>query len=284
MITCDLKGGLGNQLFQIFTTIAYSIKTKNCFKFPNVETLGEGDTTLRLTYWKSFLSSLKPFLISETSFILKIFLIEIVKERNFKYNELTINETPNIMLSGYFQSYKYFEKNYYEICKLIGIEKMKKTLIQKLKKNTEYEFNDSISLHFRLGDYKYRQAVHPLATLEYYQDSLSYIKNVYPDILFTVLFFCEDEDIDDVLIKINCLKSNFPNYVFIRGDNTLSDWEQMLYMSICKHNIIANSSFSWWGAYFNSKNEKIVCYPSIWFGPKIEHDTSDLCPPNWIKI
>jgi hypothetical protein len=56
----------------------------------------------------------------------------------------------------------------------------------------------------------------------------------------------------------------------------------MLLMSCCKHNIIANSSFSWWGAYFNSNADKIVCYPEVWFANNT--DTSDLCPLEWIKM
>ena len=55
-------------------------------------------------------------------------------------------------------------------------------------------------------------------------------------------------------------------------------------MSCCNHNIIANSSFSWWGAYLNDNKKKIVCYPSIWFGELINHDTRDLFPENWNKI
>ena len=55
-------------------------------------------------------------------------------------------------------------------------------------------------------------------------------------------------------------------------------------MSSCNHNIIANSSFSWWGAYSNSNSEKIVCYPSVWFGPQCNNSTQDLFPENWNKI
>jgi hypothetical protein len=98
-----------------------------------------------------------------------------------------------------------------------------------------------------------------------------------------VIYFCEDVDIQIVEETIHKLKQKF-SYNFIRGDNTLQDWEQMLYMSLCSHNIIANSTFSWWGAYFNNK-DKIVCYPSIWFGPELtQHNTKDLYPDGWIKI
>jgi len=56
-------------------------------------------------------------------------------------------------------------------------------------------------------------------------------------------------------------------------------------MSCCQHNIIANSSFSWWAAYFNTNPNKIICYPEKWFGPQLsQHNTKDLFPPSWHKI
>lgn len=279
MITCNLMGGLGNQLFQIFSTIAYAIKSRNQFKFLGAETLGGDGCTLRYTFWKTLLSNLKPFLIPN------IPPCHTIREKGFHYNELSIIEMVNrdILIFGYFQSYKYFDTHYSTIYKVIGIEQKKQDLLNKLQ-TTSDDFDNTISMHFRIGDYINIQHVHPIATYNYYESALSYISTNNPTKEYNIFFFCEDTDIGYVLNTINHLAVKFPSYKFIRGDNTLADWEQMLLMSFCHHNIIANSSFSWWGAYFNSHPDKIVCYPSVWFGPTIKNDTKDLCPPKWVKI
>ena len=279
MITCNLMGGLGNQLFQIFATISYAIKSKNKFVFLSQETLGGGSTTIRYTFWNTFFSNLKTFLVKDLP------VVRVMKETGFVYNELRVSEmiNQNIMLYGYFQSYKYFQSNYSTICRLIGLGKMKVALLEKL--NIEnHELNDTVSMHFRIGDYKKIQDYHPLATYEYYERALGFIQNLKKDINFEIQYFCEDIDIEDVLLIINKLVIQFPSYKFVRGEKTLKDWEQMLLMSCCRHNIIANSSFSWWSAYFNFYTDKIVCYPSVWFGSKTNNDMSDLCPPEWNKI
>ena len=98
------------------------------------------------------------------------------------------------------------------------------------------------------------------------------------------MFFCEDADLDEVTVTISKLIHIFQDFTFRRVDNALEDWEQIILMSCCHHNIIANSSFSWWGAYFNSSVDKIVCFPSVWFGSVANNDTVDLCPSEWIKI
>lgn len=286
MITCNLMGGLGNQIFQIFATISYAIKTRNQFKFLNCKTLGGGSTTVRHTFWNTFFSKLNKFLMDSYPEN-----IHVVREKNFRFNELPIYEMINrdTMIYGYFQSYKYFQNYYNVIYKLIGIKEMKDNLINKMGYNVDF-FNNAISLHFRIGDYKSLQHYHPIMTKEYYEKSLMYIMSKYNDnnsnnnSKFSVLYFCEDVDIDDALVTINYLQEKFPNIEFIRGENTLEDWEQMLLMSLCHHNIIANSSFSWWAAYFNDWTDKIVCYPSIWFGPSANHDIKDLHPPEWNKI
>jgi len=274
-------GGLGNQLFQIFATISYAIKSKNKFEFLSVNKLGGGSTTIRYTFWNTFLSKLKPFLVNEFPQN-----IHMIKEQNFSYNELPVDEMigRDILIFGYFQSYKYFQENYEIICKMLDINKKKQELLDKLGVNNEY-FNNIISMHFRYGDYKRLQEFHPLATYTYYEKALTYIQDecIKPNETYTILYFCEEEDIDEILKIITQLETKFPLLKFERGMKELADWEQLLLMSICHHNIIANSSFSWWAAYFNNWNDKVVCYPSLWFSPHANHIT-DLCPHTWKKI
>jgi hypothetical protein len=281
MITCNLMGGLGNQIFQIFATISYGIKTHQQFKFINSKTLGGGTTTLRNTYWDSFFSRLRPFLFAEYP------KLDVIKEKDFTFNELPLHKMTgadkNILIYGYFQSYKYFESSYETIYRIIGLENMKHQLLLKMNYNMDY-FKNCISMHFRIGDYKQIQHCHPIMTKEYYYRCINYIKSADSNTNFTIMYFCEDNDLDDVNIKIQFLSQQFPLYTFVRGEKSLADWEQLLLMSCCHHNIIANSSFSWWSAYFNKWEDKIICYPSIWFGHNIEHNTKDLCPPIWRRI
>ena len=280
MITCNLMGGLGNQSFQIFATISYAIKSKNRFHFLNLETLGGGSTTIRYTFWNTFLSNLKPFLIKELPQN-----IQVIRENGFPYNELPVHQmyNRNTIIYGYFQSYKYFQDHYEVICRMLGLGKKKDELLFKLGITNE-TLSLAISMHFRIGDYKKIQEYHPLATYEYYESSLNCIREKKPGQQFTIYYFCEDTDIDDVLQTIQKLQAKFREYKFERGNNTLADWEQMLLMSCCHHNIIANSSFSWWAAYFNFWPDKIVCYPSVWFGQAANNDTRDLPVNSWIKI
>ena len=279
IITCNLMGGLGNQIFQIFATISYSIKVKNKFQFLNVSTLGRDSTTIRNTFWNSFFVKLKPFLIDNIPQS-----IHVIREKDFTFKELPLYEMigKNCLIFGYFQSYRYFHENYEIICRIIGLEKMKDDVLQKLALNNEH-LKNCISLHFRLGDYKKLQHFHPLTTHNYYRNSLNFIKNKTTE-SYNILYFCEDTDIDDVMRTINMLEKEFTDYKFIRGDNRLEDWQQLLFMSCCHHNIIANSSFSWWAAYFNSWSDKIICYPSVWFGEIAKHNTKDLCPREWNRI
>lgn len=275
MITCHLMGGLGNQLFQIFTTISYAIKMGKNFGFLNVKRVDK-----RQSFWNTFFESINVYLYNNLPADLYI-----IKEQNCDFNELSIIELnkPNVCIYGYFQSYKYFQENYTQICNILNITNMREQLINIT--NHKYSFVNSIGMHFRLGDYKYKQQYHPLATYIYYENSLKYIKNKNKNINYTIYYFCEEEDISTVMKTINQLQLNFPNYIFCRGGEELNDEDQLLLMSCCSNNIIANSTYSWWSAYLNENKSKIVCYPSVWFGEEYKNkNTSDICPLEWIKI
>ena len=153
MLTCYLQGGLGNQLFQIFATISYSLTHKKAFAFTNQNQLD----SKRSTYWNSFLSPLAKFtkeinynqtITKNTSLDKHITLdkfTNIIKkkgfiklnEQSFSYNELPYIDTDNILLIGYFQSSKYFEKHSKNIMRLIKLEEQKNAVRLKygLKKN-----------------------------------------------------------------------------------------------------------------------------------------------------
>ena len=282
MITCYLQGGLGNQLFQIFATISYAMRFKIPFGFLYKIILSVN----RPTYWDTFLLPLKFFTK------IKLPKMTSIKEKEFTYHNLAQPNSltgQDIELHGYFQSYKYFESYFPQICRMIRLDQQKQKIINEYPSILTY-YSNLVSMHFRLGDYKQLQEYHPILSLDYYKNSIQYIITETGDDFLTILYFCEVDDMDEIhQTKISPLQQLFPTCKFINAQEHVNeDWKQLLVMSCCKHNIIANSTFSWWAAYFNisSLNEIIICYPDIWFGPKLieTHNTDDLFPKTWIKI
>jgi len=285
MLTCNLLGGLGNQLFQIYTTIAHAdLINSRLFFFNTVEL--KSSVTDRHTYWDTFLSRLQPFLVNPA--IINQNEIKIIKEKGFSYNALPCIPAKKIqMLSGYFQSYKYFNEYFYTINRMLRIDDHKVRLTNKYLKLINED--KPISMHFRRGDYKKLPNFYILLNTDYYKTGLRHILDINadkPDSLNKVLYFCEEHDIEDVNNMIQNIKSEFPTILFERADPLLEDWEQLILMSLCRHNIIANSTFSWWGAYLNTSRYKTVVGPSVWFGPSLQHshDLKDLYLTDWIKI
>lgn len=272
MIIIYLKGGLGNQLFQIFAGISYSKNYQQDFFicdsfFKNVD----AKTTPRNTYWDTFLKHFKNKVLN----IEKDDSFKTIKEIGFEYNEFP-KYLGNTWLNGYFQSYKYFEKHYDYISNILKIKQNQEYVRNKYK----YDYKNICSIHFRFGDYKKNPDHHLLLDQKYYINATELILKTNDIKKFLV--FYEREDINQINLIIESLKNINKSYNFTLVDYSIPDYFQLILMSICHSNIIANSSFSWWGAYMNSNPDKIVIRPSKWFGPKMRHNNiKDLCPDNW---
>lgn len=274
MITTEVMGGLGNQLFQIFNLISYCLDHSNIFVLEKHESL-RGPIRKYNVYWDSIFRNIdKHCKKSKLNF-------PVIRENGFTFTkipEIPLNK--HVKFFGYFQSYKYFQHNFEKINDLLDFPSQKKEVIE----NNPLDYENMISIHFRIGDYAQLQDYHPLITCEYYIRSIDYIIQKSNRTDWKFLIFCEKDDLHIVNSSLSIIKQKHPEINFIICNHELKDWQQMFQMSSCKHNIIANSSFSWWAAYLNSEKEKIVCYPNVWFGKKVNNNTKDLLPHDWIEI
>jgi len=293
LTSTEIMGGLGNQLFQIFALLAYALRYKSPFYFSK-DPIQHGQR--KQTYWQTLLlQALKPFVKFPSSSSPPVTL----SERNFHYQSIPFYEQDHVKLFGYFQSYKYFEDQQANIYKLI---KLHETQVA-IKEKTTYSYARTLAVHFRVGDYVQLPNHHPLMPLNYYSQALEkFIKAQSPEECgesWHILYFCEENDQTYVEAKlIQPLKSDpliGSHFTFQCIDHHLADWEQLIVMSLCRHHVIANSTFSWWGAYLASNNRTTpngdmgvrhqVYYPTTWFGPAIGYkNMSDLFPSHWQKI
>ena len=254
MLTCNLIGGLGNKMFQIATTYSLSLENSDDCVF---EITQESNAHQPVTsYLENIFRQVKfgPTSCNKT-----------YQEPFFHYSEIPY--TTNLRLSGYFQSEKYFIKHRKEITNLFSIDEKNLDYIN--KKYGKILNNKTCSLHIRRGDYLSLPNHHPVCNIEYYKKSISYFDD---ETIF--LIFSND---------IEWCKKNFigNQFIFIEGEK---DYIDLWLMSLCKNNIIANSSFSWWGAWLNTNSDKKVITPKNWFGPAINHSTQDLIPEKWFMI
>lgn len=280
MITVLIQGGLGNQLFQVFATLAAAIRSGGtCFFLREPRDA----TGKRSTYWNTLLKGLMPMTVLPTpTQVVRFMQLPVYKEYDFKYARLQLK--PSMKLVGYFQSYKYFNDVQTQIYEKIWLNEQQAHIRNSSPKLTGI----TIAMHFRIGDYANISDAHPILPLEYYRKALKHVLTQVQGEGINVLIFGEAQDNATVANHLRELKAD-PAFSarcqFHKVSDTLEDWKQMLLMSVCDNNIIANSTFSWWGAYLNQNPGKVVCYPSTWFGPALQqHDTRDLFPAEWVKI
>lgn len=256
MIISKIQGGLGNQIFQWAYGKFLSTKNKtNLHLDLSFFTNQYGNTN------RNFELNLFPKIDLPKSDITKKPFVYI--NDNFQFKNLNYDDQYNYYLNGFWQSEKYF----IEVSDLIKdqLSPTEDQLIT-LKKNIN---PNSVSLHIRRSDYLTSNGFHPVQTLEYYKNAINKIgkyENLY--------VFSDD---------IDWCKNNleFKNIVFVEGKTNIED---LWLMSLCDHNIIANSSFSWWGAWLNNNPNKMVIAPKLWFGQHVNINSGDIVPDEWIKL
>jgi hypothetical protein len=237
------SGRLGNQMFQYAALKVISLTLKQPIILPN-NTSVKPDGCFNFT--------------SQRWIPYKLDLLEGF-DLNCKIGEI---ENDIVVLDGYFQSYSYLKEYENEIIKEFKFKSFIKNKCLGIIK----QYKNPVSIHIRRGDY----INHPnywVVTPEYIQNALSQ----FNDKEYTFLVFSDD---------IKWCKQVFPEgVVFIEGND---QFEDLCLMSLCDHNIIANSTFSWWGAFLNQNSNKKVVAPKNWFTSSKSID--DLYPNSWIVL
>jgi hypothetical protein len=258
IISTRLMGGLGNMMFQIATAHSVAIR----------------DNKEMICDIRDMQIPHKPYTIYTNNILRNVkFSNDLINlnhmgEGGFHYTPIPKIDG-NVKLVGHFQSEKYFTNYKTEILKLFEIDDTTKNYL--LEKYGVIINQDTCSIHIRRGDYLGLPTHHPTQSIDYYKNAIQIVGEKKHFLVFS-------DDIEWCKENFNFLN----NKTFI-SDN--KDYEDLYLMSLCKNNIIANSTFSWWGAWLNNNENKKVIIPSKWFGVYNSHlNTNDLYCDKWIKL
>jgi hypothetical protein len=267
MIIVRILGGLGNQMFQYAyakTLENRGLKVKlDLSSFKNYKLHGG----YQLDKYHIDIQSAK----SATLLFYKLNPFKAIKEKSLLFSEALISLKGSKYVKGYFQTEKYFEE-------------IRNTLLTEFVVNQKISFEtkriaklinaskNSCSLHIRRGDYisdKKANSVHGTCDLDYYKKAIDCIHSSY----LKVPFFVFSDD-------ISWTKENLSIENAVYVDVKSIPHEDLYLMSLCTHNITANSSFSWWGAWLNQNQNKTVIAPKKWFVDK----ENEVACKNWIQL
>lgn len=295
MIISKLKGGLGNQMFQYAAARVLSVKHNTRLKL-DLSFFKDNNADRRRTQRKYELNVFQHQAVIASEFELMAYekiakfnvilklkriipflpIIQAFYEPHFHYSVEIEKVSNNTILDGYWQSEKYFA----------GFENLIRDdfLFSRSHDHQNKIFADEISscnavsIHVRRGDYISNPDVvlqHPVCDIGYYRKAIDVITGKVTSPVFYI--FTDDYD----WARENFL-FNLP-IKFINHNKGNKNFEDMWLMSLCKHHILANSSFSWWGAWLNADEDKIVIAPRIWFKDN-SINTDDLIPEKWIRL
>jgi hypothetical protein len=297
VLTTNLKGGLGNQMFQYATGRYLSIKTGSELfldthwfskeKEPNGDIerefeLNHFNIQAKIAIQEEVSKIRNPH--GKLSEIFRKFEKKFLNRHYLDYHPTLLKKYAqkliahkNVYLNGFFQS----EKNFAEIRDILLREfTLKPEFQSELFKQITREISEqknSVSIHIRRGDYiknNNTNKYHGVCSLSYYEKAIELISDEIIEPKFYI--FSDDPEWAKENLKIK------QNYEIISG-RKLSMQEEMILMSNCKHNIIANSTFSWWGAWLNQNSGKIVIAPTPWVD-KQPNPHKNILPETWLQI
>ena len=275
MLIIRLSGGLGNQMFQY--ALYKSLKLSS--KLVKLDLSYFDNYAVHQGYELEKVFSLKPDIASKKEIKKFINWKNYFYNKIFRYKKNILEDTNRFNKKVFNMKYAYFdgtwisEKYFYNFRDEIKNEFnfLPTHLNKNLKILKSIENSNSIAIHVRKKDYK-KSYEHNVCFADYYLKSIEYFKKIVKNPTFFI--FTDDQIWVETNLdtkKMNIISEN-------KNENSYLD---MMLMSKCKHNIISNSTFSWWSAYLNSNPQKIVLTPFIWFRSK---DHCDMTPDNWIKI
>lgn len=286
MVIVKIWGGLGNQLFQysfgkylaqvLGTQVKYDVQTTNSLSSftqrdfvlsafnASIDIATKAEVDVKRYFHNIHLARIERKLAQQLPFIFPKHLVE--KNIPLPPEKLLLRD--NCYYEGYWQSYKYL----LPVQELLKMELTLQKPLRPLAKNMLNKIGSSLSaaIHIRRGDY----LAHPHfinCTAAYYREAIAYLKQENDGIQFYL--FSDD---------IQWCRENFtgPEFTFIEGN---SNYEDLWLMSCCKHQVIANSTFSWWAAWLNSNPGKKIVAPAMWHTKK-NHRESSLLPPEWVIL
>lgn len=295
MIIARITGGLGNQMFQYAIAKSMAKKNNDTFKLDTTfypkQSLRKYELDLFNIKENRALNVDIDKLKGKEGLIYKIknrLKIKNKKPNSYKADSLLLNSAKytdaifekeiftsvgDIYLDGYWQSEEYFKDIRDDIVK--DFAPKKKTSDEASKHINDIENSNSVSLHVRRGDYvdntMFKGSGLTVTEIPYYKDAIEFMNSKVKNPKYFI--FSDD---------IAWCKENFDfieNKVFV--DDTKSAIDDMVLMSKCKHNVIANSTFSWWGAWLNENEHKIVVAPKIWY--RTNHNLH-LAPKEWVRL
>lgn len=288
MIITRISGGLGNQMFQYAIAKSMAKKNNDIFKLDISFYPKQILRKYELNYFniEENIASKEECenLRGSEEFIYKVknkLGLDINRPKPYTFeNNITLfdkelyDKNGDIYLDGFWQNENYF-KSIREV--IINDFTPKNRISNEANKHLhDITSVNSVSLHIRRGDYvadEHTSSVHGICGLDYYNNAIEYISDKIENPAFYI--FSDD---------IAWCKENFDfikNKIFI--DDTKSAIDDLELMKNCKHNIIANSTFSWWGAWMNTNDKKIVIAPKVWFIDEKWKNLS-IALNDWIKI